>query len=134
MFDRYVRARKLALASSLLLAAGPAFAGQSQPVVVYAEPDQNMRTEKVSYADLDLATLKGERTLRLRVAGAVKNVCLFDHGHIGLQPSGYYNCAGEAMSGARPQMAQAVQRAREIALNGTSSIAATAITIKVSAR
>ena len=67
--------------------------------------------------------------LERRVAGAVKRVCLFDDSHIGLQYPGYYNCAGDAWDGARPQIAQAVARAKEIALTGHSSIAPTAISV-----
>ena len=128
MFDR---AKKLAVASTILLAAGPAFAGQGQPVVVYGEPDENIRTVHVSYADLDLATPKGERQLNGRVSGAVKNVCLFGADGPRLQSGGYYDCAGEAWTSATPQMAQAVARAHELALNGKTSIAAAAITISV---
>ena len=116
-----------------LLAAFPASAGQDKPVVVFAEPQENIRTERVSYADLDLAQLAGQRTLNNRVAGAVKRVCLFEDGHSGLQLSGYYSCAGSAWEGAEPQIAQAIDRAKEIALTGKSSIAVAAITIDVPA-
>lgn len=128
MFDR---AKKLAVASTILLAAGPAFAGQSQPVVVYGEPDENVRTVYVSYADLDLATLKGERQLNGRVSGAVRQVCLFGADGPRIQSGAYYDCSDEAWTSATPQMARAVARARELALNGKTSIAAAAITISV---
>ena len=45
---------------------------------------------------------------------------------------GEMGCRKFAWSGARPQMAQAVQRARELALYGTSSIPAVAISIAFS--
>jgi hypothetical protein len=48
--------------------------------------------------------------------------------------NGYRVCSDEAWDGALPQMAQAIARAEEIALTGKSSIAATAITIKVAAK
>ena len=119
--------------ASLLFAVSAA-AAQNGQVVVYAEPDENVRTERVSHADLDLAQLRDERTLRVRVARAVKRVCLFDNGSGGLQDSSYYNCASDAKAGAAPQIAQAVMRARQIALTGKSSIAATAISITVPAQ
>lgn len=119
----------LTLALAACLSPLPALAVQGQPVTVYAQPDENLRKEHVSYADLDLTTVKGERRLLQRVGGAVKRVCLFDSSHIGLQDNGYYRCSDEAWDGAKPQIAQATARAKEIALNGTSSIAATAITI-----
>ena len=116
-----------------LLAAAPASAGQDKPVVVLAEPQENVRTERVSYADLDLATRAGEKRLNYRVANAVKRVCMFNDGRIGLQDLSYYDCAGTAWDGANPQIARAVNRAKEIALTGKSSIAAAAITIRVPA-
>ena len=131
MFGHVVRAKNLAIASAILSAAGPAFAGQSQPVVVYAEPVEGVRTLHVSYADLDLATLKGERQLNARVSGALEDVCLFGVDGPRLQSSGYYQCAGDAWMKAKPQMDRAIARAKDIALNGKSSIAATAITISV---
>lgn len=131
-FNRTTVAVLSGVTASLLLSASAALA-QDTPVIVYAEPNENVRTERISYADLDLAEQRGERTLRMRVARAVKRVCLFDYGHSGLQDRGYYNCAGDAMEGAAPQIAQAVERARQIVLTGRSSIAATAITVSVSA-
>ena len=128
MFDR---AKKLTVTFAILFAAGPAFAGQNQPVVVYGEPNEDIRTVHVSYADLDLATVRGERQLNSRVSGAVKEVCLFGVDGPRLQGSGYHECAGEAWTSATPQMAQAITRARELALNGKTSIAAAAITISV---
>ena len=109
------------------------FAAQDRPVVVYAEPQENVRIERVSYADLNLAERRDERQLRLRVAGAVRRVCLFENGKPGLQDGGYYRCASGARDGAGVQIAQAVQRARDIALNGESSIPAVAITVSAAA-
>jgi UrcA family protein len=128
MFDR---AKKLAVTSAILLIAGPAFAGQGQPVVVYGEQNENVRTEHVSYADLDLASAKGERQLYRRVSGAVRRVCLYHFDGAALRTLDYEQCSDGAWSEARPQMAQAAQRARDIALNGKSSIAAAAITITI---
>ena len=121
----------LTLALASCLAATPAVAAQGQPVTVYGEAKENVRTQNVSYADLDLATVKGERMLVRRVGRAVKNVCLFDDGERGVQDSGYYDCANGAWDDAKPQIAQATARAREIALKGSSSIAAAAIRISV---
>lgn len=111
----------------------PAAAGQERPVVVYAQP-ADVRVERVSYADLDLAQGSHVKKLNQRVGGAVKRVCLFENGRSGLQYRGYYSCADDAWDGARPQIAQAVTRAKEIAMTGKSSIAATAITISVANR
>lgn len=116
-----------------LLVAFPASAGQDKPVVVFAEPQENLRTERVSYADLDLTQRADQRTLNYRVAGAVKRVCLFEDSRSGLQLRGYYSCASGALDGAAPQIAQAIDRAEQIAMTGKSSIAAAAITINVPA-
>lgn len=115
--------------ASLIIAA-PANA-QGNPVVVYGHEDENVRVEQVSYADLDLATVPGERKLNRRVSNAVKRVCLFRDGTRGLPSTGYNICSAGAWDGANPQIAQAVQRARDIALTGKSSIAAAAITISI---
>lgn len=131
MFDHVVRVRKFAIAATALLAAGPAFASQNQPVVVYAEPSADVRTVHISYADLDLSTAKGERQLSSRVTGAVEDVCLFGVDGPRLQSSAYYQCAGQAWSDAQPQIDRAIARARDIASNGQSSIAAAAITFSV---
>jgi UrcA family protein len=131
-FNLKVAAVLSGVTASLLVAAS-ASAAQQGPVVVYAEPD-NARTERVTYADLDLADRSDQRKLNHRVSGAVKRVCLFENSRSGLQDLGYYGCADDAWDGAKPQIAQAVQRAKDIAMTGQSSIAATAITINVAAR
>lgn len=136
MLSRYVRMYAAVLSgvtASLLITATAAEAAQDRPVVVYAEPDENVRTERVTYADLDLVQDRDQRELHSRVAGAVKRVCLFEYGRMGLQDRGYHDCATGAKQGAAPQIALAVQRARQLASSGTSTIAATAITISVPA-
>lgn len=119
--------------ASLGLAA-PSLAAQDKPVVVKAVPEEGLRTERVSYADLNLAESRDQRKLNLRVTGAVQRVCLFEDSRKGLQDRGYYSCASDAWDGANPQIAQAVARAREIALTGHSAIPEAAITIRVAAR
>lgn len=131
-FNRKTAAVLSGVTASLLVAAS-ASAAQESPVVVYGEAE-NSRTEHVTYADLDLTDRDDQRTLNLRVTGAVKRVCLFEDGYAGLQDVGYYHCAGDALDGAKPQIAQAVQRAKDIAMTGHSSIAATAITINLSSQ
>jgi UrcA family protein len=113
----------------------PAYAaGQEKPVVVYAGPQEGVRSERVTYADLNLAERHDQRKLNVRVTGAVKRVCLFENSRQGLQDRGYYRCADGAWDGANPQIALAVTRAAEIALTGHSAIPATAITIRIAGR
>ena len=137
MLSRFARVSAAVLSgvtASLLISSAAFAAGQDKPVVVKAEPLENTRTEHVSYADLDLSQRKDEKKLNLRVAGAVKRVCLFENARNGLQDNGYYSCADDALGQARPQIAQAVERAKQLAMTGTTSIAATAISINVSAQ
>jgi UrcA family protein len=102
------------------------------PIVVVADAD--IVTRHITYADLNLASSPGEVTLNQRVGGAIKNLCLEATG--GADASFVPNvwnrkCRTSAWSQARPQVSQAVSRARDIALTGTSSVAAVAITINV---
>lgn len=131
-FNRTIAAVLSGVTASLLVAAS-ASAAQNKPVVVYGG-SENTRTESVSHADLNLADLNHQKKLNSRVTGAVKRVCLFEESQVGLQDLGYYSCANEAWDSATPQIAQAVQRANDIAMTGQSSIAATAITINLSNR
>jgi UrcA family protein len=130
-FNRTAAAVLSGVTASLLVAAS-ASAAQQKPVVVYGE-SANVRTERVSYADLNLANSKDQKKLNWRVTGAVRRVCQFDD-NLRLQYGGYYDCANDAWDGAKPQVALAVQRAQEIAMTGKSSIAAAVITINVSSR
>ena len=118
-------------AGGLGVAAPPAVA-KSRTLYVTAPLDQV--TRRISYADLNLATAHDEAVLNGRVDGAVDDVCLEATGGRdgSLQTSvAMKGCEFGAWDGARPQIARAVQRARDIAATGTSTIAATAITIAV---
>ena len=133
MSIRFTYRRGLAsVAAAIACAAAPSSVAlaQSKPVVVYGEPSQ-VRSERVSYRDLNLATDAGEQTLKLRIGGAVRRVC--SDGLPGYSPitPDYRHCATGAWKDARPQIARAIARAHEIALYGKSSIAATAITITI---
>lgn len=117
----------LIVASALLF--GGAAAAQP-PVVVYAPADVVVR--HISYADLNLASASGEKTLRGRVNGAIGDLCLEatggDNGSFSFKYS-MMKCDNRAWGEARPQIARAVQRARDLAANGTSTIPVVAISI-----
>ena len=126
----------LSLYAALIVTAGPAaliatpaFA-QNRSVVVTAPRDDLVPTRRVTYADLNLASLSGEKALNRRVGAAVLGVCKES---VGLQPLPFVeqSCREWAWHGAKPQIARAVQRAREIASTGTSSIAAASIAISI---
>jgi UrcA family protein len=127
---KYPKAFSLCAAIAVT-ATTPAF-GRSPPVFVTAPAD--LVTRHISYADLNLASVSGERTLERRVGTAVSDLCLDATGGNDGSPKfklSMIRCSGEAWNGARPQMARAVQRARDIAATGSSAIAATALTISL---
>ena len=100
------------------------------PVVVVANPD--IVTRRISYTDLNLTSSPGEVALNRRVGRAIKGLCLEATGgdNQGFEPKFWsHKCRTSAWNQARPQIASAVQRSRDIALTGTSPIAAVAITI-----
>lgn len=115
----------------LLVMTPHASAGQ-RPIVVTSPAELVVR--HISYADLNLASLSGEKTLKYRVGGAVRSLCDEvagpDTGDL-QSTVAIMECGKDAWGQARPQMARAVARAHEIALTGTSTIAATAITISL---
>jgi UrcA family protein len=123
--------RTLALLSVALtpaLVAPTAAVAQDRPVVIYAQPE-DARSERVTFASLDLTTLGDQKRLHFRVAGAVERICERDLGRDGLQDPGYFLCERNAWSGAEPQIADAITRAQQIAMTGSSTIAAAAITV-----
>lgn len=104
-----------------------------KPVTIYGQlVDPDVPTRRVSYADLNLATLAGENTLNRRVGRAVRSVCDESVGASDFQAE--ISCHSFAWGGARPQIARAVMRARQIAATGTSSILPVAITLSVGPR
>ena len=111
--------------AGLMVFAAPSHA-RDRPIVVEGQPS-NVIAKRVSFADLNLASVQGEKTLYRRVNNAVGWVCrqavptpiLYER----------QGCSSASWEAAAPQLDRAVQRAREMAANGSSSIAATSITI-----
>ena len=129
---KYTKAISLcATVTGLFVVATPAV-GRGAPVVVTAPHE--MVTRHVSYADLNLASVAGERALDRRVGTAVTDLCSEATG--GNDGGTQYkfamiNCSSEAWNSAQPQIDRAVQRARDIAATGSSSIAAAALVISL---
>lgn len=98
---------------------------KTRTVVVEA---QDKPIERVSYRDLNLVLASHQKILNGRVTGAVRNVCV-EASTTASDPYAGIGCRSYAWKGAKPQIALAIQRAREIAQTGSSSIAAAAITI-----
>jgi len=108
---------------ALLVGMGAAAKAQEVTVIKRVSPEDTL-TQRVTYADLNLASAAGERTLVRRVGSAVGAVC---------SPHTYVIdgkiCRTFAWNGAQPQIDRAVARATQIATNGTSSIPPVAIVI-----
>ena len=98
---------------------------KTRTVVVEA---QDRPIERVSYRDLNLVLASHQKILNGRVTGAVRNVCA-EAATSAPDPYAGIGCRSYAWKGAKPQISLAIQRAREIAQTGSSSIAAAAITI-----
>ena len=95
------------LSGMTLCYAAPAAAQEPQTVAVYGEVER-AATERVAFADLNLASLTGQKRLQHRVGGAIERVCQIDLGRDGLQDRGYYSCADAAWGTASPQIAEAI--------------------------
>jgi len=119
-------------AAAIGVTAFPVHAQPPRAVVITPSNDEYV-TERVTYADLNLASAPDQRTLNGRVGTAVINVC---HEAIADAENSnfvaYRDCTNGAWHRAHPQIASAVKRATELAATGTSSIAAAAITIDIS--
>lgn len=104
-----------ATAASFAFLTAPAIAQQGV-IYVQTAPPENLRIERVGYADLNPATRAGERALDSRVTRAVEHVCLYDQNRwYGLAEPDYNYCTWGAWRRARPQMTSAVYRARSLA-------------------
>ena len=119
----------IAVVVTAIAVSTPALA-KDGPVVVVANPD--LVTRRVTYADLNLASLPGEAALNRRVGNAVNCLCVEatggEHNIYGFNVADR-NCRTSAWTQARPQISRAIHRARDLASTGTSTIAATAIAI-----
>ena len=127
-FNRKTAAVLSGVTVSLLLSV-PATA-QQRPVVVYGEQDQ-ANIERVPYGDLNLSASADRKRLYARVGSAVRNVCDFDAAAI---VGDYRACSTAAWKDARPQIAEALDRAGQVALSGQPAGAAGALTISVRSR
>lgn len=98
----------------------------AQPPVVITGDERP--SALVRYADLNLAMSSDQRKLHNRVNHAVRTVCRESLGPSAIIIS-QQRCRQFAWQGALPQMKRAVQRARELAATGQSSVAAASISI-----
>ena len=118
--------------ASLLVSAATAQAAQEKPVVVYAGPQEDIFTERVSYRDLDLAAKADQKTLNKRVGGAVRRVCTSANAFGTYADLVYRVCADDSWDNARPQIARAIARAEQLAASGQPSVGVGAIAVTAS--
>jgi UrcA family protein len=109
---------------------------KSQPVTVTAQRASDLPTQRVSFADLNLASASDQGILETRVGHAVKEVC-GEREQLAIKTltsfSHYVACRDFAWDGARPQLAAAIDRARAMALNGNGAVAVGSLAISISA-
>ena len=119
----------VAITAGGLVLMAPSAQGRTHPLVVTA-PLERLPVERVSYADLNLASARGKALLERRVGSAVREVCLGASNH---RAATYAesSCRTAAWADARPQMELAYERAGDIARTGNSAVIAA--TIRVSA-
>lgn len=108
------------------LTAAPARAASPAQATVIGYPHE-IATRAVGYGDLNLATASGQHALNGRVTQAAYDVC--DEIVGWRDDPGMTDCQTDARASARPQVARAVQTARDFAGSGKTSLAAAAITI-----
>lgn len=109
--------------------AAPTALAQQQDTTIVGERSSfdEERSVRLAYDDLNLAAIRGERTLQRRVKWAAQSVCAPNDDRMLYRP--FSRCVSGAWNGALPQIDLAVRRAREIARNGTSSIPLVAIAV-----
>ena len=116
--------KPLILALALVAAASPALAEQVVTGKRLTIDEQGRVTRTVTFADLNLASPAGEKTLLRRVGAAVKFVC-----RQGIDSIDENFCRNYAWDGARPQIDLALGQAR----GGSLVASATLTTLTISA-
>ena len=118
-----------AVTAGSLALASPALAQSNERFTVTGPRiDEDVLSTRVSYRDLNLANARDEKQLVWRVGSAVKSVC--PDGSM-VFPTHLQACRTYAWNGSRPQIALAVERAKQMASTGFSSLAPVAIVISI---
>ena len=120
---------RLACFSTVVAAAATLFPvalhGQTPREATVRAPQEaeDTRTERVTFAGLDLRSKPGQKILFRRVGVAVHNVCDFDD----INYDARISCEDDAWDGSKPQIYRAIERAKNF------NIASTTISILVTA-
>jgi UrcA family protein len=128
----YMRSSSIILAVALLSASLSAASAdeveKNYTVVVYSSSNTLVRTQVVTYGDLNITTAAGEAAFRARVAGAIDKVCggpsIFVRDLI--ENMDLRACHTRSMADAMPQVQMVVDDARHVA-SVASSITAVPI-------
>lgn len=110
------------IGGAVSICAPPATA-EPAPVVITSPEEPVVR--HIGYTDLDLTSKPGEKMLTARLREAITSLC--DEAtaeNYGGHQEALFICSSRAWRQARPQIARAVQRAHEMAITGTSNVAA----------
>lgn len=107
---------------------------RSAPAGLISRPSgRDLGTRRITYADLDLASVPGERKLNRRVGGAIRSLCSEAARFDGTVEANNLmsQCHGVVWQQARPQIDRAVQRARGVASTRAPLMASAAIVLAV---
>ncbi|WP_298669585.1 UrcA family protein [uncultured Sphingomonas sp.] len=110
---------KIAVATALSVVAMP---GHAERVTVKAPPDQ-VRTMRISYADLNMSSDEGVRRLTMRAKGAARWVCDVSEASLPIaEEQAEQRCFNASFARARNDIAMVQQQIRtNIASNAASS-------------
>lgn len=112
---------------ALTMAAGVAEARSAPVEVIGQRIEDDQLSHRVAYGDIDLAADSGQKRLDRRVRQAVSIVCApLDGTNLRTKQQA---CRSYAWQGAKPQMARAIERARQLAATGTTAIPEVAISV-----
>lgn len=111
----YKHATAILTVAGLLALALPATAQEPEIVITGKMPlpeGTEPVTQVVRIADLDLTTPKGKAAMEKRVKAAIKRVCWSQARPARWQVKDAEECDAFAWAGARPQMKQAIEKAK----------------------
>lgn len=122
------------ITAAITIIAGVAWPACGKPQIIVPAPSEDRISRDIAFADLNLTVPADQERLARRVGLAVGSLCdeaIGGPDQVRLFYMQRGSCIRAAWDQARPQMALAMQRAREIASTGRSSILAAALTIAV---
>lgn len=102
---------------------------EAKPPIVVTGPSSDTITRHVSFRDLNLATKAGEKALRRRVSYTASDICYELNSDLSVHAK--MECRKDAIFDARPQIARAVLRARQMAATGQTFATAGVITVNI---